>query len=424
MVILVDHEKILAMGFVKPNRMTYFRQSDESILKSILVFLWSLFMLCSLQGQTFQRCNTTYKGAPQGTVSSQLHPREIIEIPIVFHVVWHTEEDNISDDFIFSQLDVLNADYNAQNEDIDMVPEEFKNVVGNASISFCLATMTPKGAPSSGIVRKQTDKANIAGQDQMVEGLRSIKNKSLGGSNAWDTKRYLNIWIGARNDGLIGDATFPRLEDPNQVEGIVISYKAVGIQPHAEKFNLGRTLTHEIGHYFNLLHLTGSETGCYTDGDFVEDTPTQFDNYFGACQNPVYSCGSRDMDLNFMSFRDDPCLVFFTKGQVQRMRETLFTIRYGLVSSRICGMSVPIPNDPLKVAQVYMRAGGVEVALPTLINREYTLELYDVLGRILWKRNNNPAHRYQIQYSNHIPGIYFLRLNLEDKTYIKKIYLN
>ena len=51
-------------------------------------------------------------------------------IPVVFHVIYNNDQQNIPDSQIFSQLEVLNQDYNAQNTDFTNVPEEFLDVTG------------------------------------------------------------------------------------------------------------------------------------------------------------------------------------------------------------------------------------------------------------------------------------------------------
>lgn len=372
-----------------------------------------------------QRCNTTQAFSDAVTTSDFSYPREGIEIPVVFHIVWNHSGQNIPDEYIFTQLDVLNEDYNGINEDLTILPSEFEKVQGNPGISFCLASKDPQGRPTNGIIRKNTSIVDVGNQQNLVEGRRRIKNTDLGGSDPWNTSRYLNIWVGARADGLLGDATFPNEEDPNKIDGIVVSSRAIGRRPDLDSpFNLGRTLTHEIAHYLNLNHLSGTETGCFTDDDGIEDTPNQFEEYFGPCTDPVESCESRDMDMNFMSFRDDACLVFFTKGQIARMTETLFTERFELISSNTCGISNPLAPDPLKLAKIYTLANELQVALVTLVNREYDLEVYDILGRFHTRIPNNIAHTYRLQYSDYPSGIYLLRLQVAGKSFIRKVYID
>ncbi|MEL6124559.1 MAG: zinc-dependent metalloprotease, partial [Bacteroidota bacterium] len=350
--------------------------------------------------------------------------RELIQIPVVFHNVWRTERHLIDDDQILTQLDIINADYNGRNADRSNVPDQFRNVIGSANIEFCLATVDADGNSSTGIVRQQTTVRNIGSELSVGTGFRAVKQRSSGGSDPWDINRYLNIWIAERGDGNSGDSTFPNEESlGDDIDGIVIAPNAFGINEDEPRFGLGRTLTHEIGHYLDLFHLFGSETGCFSDDDLVEDTPTQAVAYFGPCVEPVFSCDSRDMDMNFMALRDDECLIFFTRGQVQRMRETLFTKRFSLISNNICGGLTPIPDDPLEVAQIFTRPDAVEVVLAQMGNRKYEIDLFDITGRRLQSRQSTASNSYSFSSSMYPRGIYILRLRTNDNSWSRKVLL-
>ena len=88
------------------------------------------------------------------------HPNErmksLITVPIVFHLLYNTPDQNIDDTLFTSQIDVLNEDYNAANSDIVKVPPYFRSRIGNVGLHFALATRDPNGNATNGIVRKQT----------------------------------------------------------------------------------------------------------------------------------------------------------------------------------------------------------------------------------------------------------------------------
>jgi len=360
---------------------------------SLLLFLG--IGLCA-QDQGLHRCGTHHIPANAQSIEVPISVnRQSIEIPIVFHIVYRSDEENISKETIMSQLEVINQDYSSIDPLTRELPNSFNKKVASPGISFCLAQTDPFGQASDGIVRVPTQTTLVGSQSQTVGGERRIKDSELGGSSAWDTDRYLNVWIGARDDGIAGDATFPDDPDETESDGIVLDYKVVGLRPATDSpFNLGRTLTHEIGHYLNVFHLYGAETGCFNDDDLVSDTPNQFGPYFGLCQEGVSSCGSRDMDTNFMNFRDDSCLFYFTKGQVDRMIQTLFTVRYELISSETCSAGKPIPPDPLRVAPIVTLPNGLEIPLTTLSEETYSLSLFDTSGRLVWRADSNPDHQY------------------------------
>ena len=100
-------------------------------------------------------------------------------------------------------------------------------------------------------------------------------------------------------------------------------------------YNLGRTATHEIGHWLNLRHIWGDQT---CGNDFVTDTPTQASSNFSCPNFPKLSnnCSGNppngDMFMNYMDYVDDDSMFMFTPGQVARMRTTLDGPRNGLVT--------------------------------------------------------------------------------------------
>jgi hypothetical protein len=65
---------------------------------------------------------------------------------------------------------------------------------------------------------------------------------------------------------------------------------------HAEPFNLGDTLTHEVGHWLGLFHTF--QGGCSKPGDSVADTPQQADggNIFD-CTPSLDTCAAPGTDL-------------------------------------------------------------------------------------------------------------------------------
>lgn len=394
----------------------------------IVIVLLSCIVCLSVQAQQAERsCGTTHipdNAQPiHETFTSSI--RDNIEIPVVFHLLYRSEEENLSEELILSQLDVINRDYNQIDPLTKGLPKKFDKKVASPGISFCLASVDPFGNSTDGIIRVNTSVKNVANSDLLFNGERVIKSSELGGSSAWDQELYLNIWIGARDDGITGDATFPDDPEETETDGIVLAYDVVGFRPGREgRFNLGRTLTHEIGHYLNVFHPHGSETGCFSDDDLIEDTPKQSGPYFGKCDEEVSSCGSQDMDTNFMNFRDDECLFFFTQGQVDRMMQTLFSSRYKLINSQTCSNVSPTPPNPLKVAPILNLSEGIEIPLFAISNQQYKLFLYDTSGRRVWQTNSNQEHLYSTANLGLSSNIYILILELEGAVFSRKVFIN
>ncbi len=239
-------------------------------------------------------------------------------IPVVVHVVSNTQAQNISDVQIQSQIDVLNRDFRKTNPDVSSVPAPFQPLVGDARLEFELARTDPNGATTNGITRRQTTTANFGSDDK-------VKAASTGGTDAWPSDEYLNIWVCQLGGGLLGYAQFPG--GPAATDGVVILHSAFGTSgTAAAPFNLGRTTTHEVGHWLNLRHIWGDDgTGC-NGSDLVADTPNQGGPNYGSPSFPTVTCNNGpngDLYVNYMDYVDDAAMVMFTTDQVTRMQACL-----------------------------------------------------------------------------------------------------
>jgi hypothetical protein len=253
--------------------------------------------------------------------------RGVTTIPVVVHVVYRTDEENVSDRQLRSQIAVLNRDFRAANPDVAKVPAPFRDGVADARIEFALAGEDPDGKRSSGILRVKTTRRAFRHFED------DVKSSATGGSEPWDAERYLNIWVCTLAGGLLGYAQFPG--GPPQTDGVVIRNTAFGTSgTTTAPFNRGRTTVHEVGHYLNLPHIWGENRipSC-GDSDLVDDTPNQFDKNFGKPDFPHVSCNNGphgDMFMNYMDYVDDDAMFMFTHGQVMRMQATLAGPRSGL----------------------------------------------------------------------------------------------
>ena len=254
----------------------------------------------------------------------------VVTIPVVFHVVYNKRKssENISTAQINSQMTVLNDDFRRLNSDANNTWSQADDI----EIEFCLASIDPSGNATTGITRKKTSKNSFGTNN-------SVKYASQGGTDAWPASSYLNIWICNIGGGILGYAQFPG--GNAATDGVVLDYRYVGTTGTATyPFNLGRTATHEVGHWLNLRHIWG-DGGCSFD-DYVSDTPlSDAANYY--CATGHVSCGSVDMVENYMDYSDDACMNLFTTGQKSRMR-ALFGAggaRASLLNSNGCGGTPP-----------------------------------------------------------------------------------
>ena len=250
----------------------------------------------------------------------------VVTIPVVVHVVHNpaSPTDNISKAQIDSQIEVLNLDFRAKNPDRVGVPSVWTDLIADCEIEFRLAATDPDGTPTDGVTRTATNKtAFIADQDD-------VKSSATGGADGWPSWDYLNLWVCADlRDGssqqILGYAQFPG--GPPETDGVVIANTCFGTTGTArDPFHLGRTATHEIGHWLSLRHIWGDDGGGCSSGDLVDDTPNQARENFQKPTFPHVTCNNGpngDMFMNYMDYVDDAAMFMFTAGQSLRMSAAL-----------------------------------------------------------------------------------------------------
>ncbi|WP_083940537.1 zinc metalloprotease [Rudanella lutea] len=269
-------------------------------------------------------------------LNQQVSSEPVILIPVVVHVIHNTDAQNISDAQIRSQIDVLNEDFRRANSDASQTPARFGTA--DTRIQFYLACKDPDGNPTNGIERFRTSAIGFT-----LNNLDAVKQAGVG-LPAWDSNKYLNIWSCNFIDATLGVATFPiSLANRPNFDGIVVRFNALGKTGNLlPAFNLGRTATHEVGHWLNLIHIWGDDdldnyapNGAYIGDilgndcngtDEVADTPNQAISTNG-CPNVVAGCtpGEQAMFMNYMDYTDDRCMNAFTFGQKIRMRANFDT---------------------------------------------------------------------------------------------------
>jgi hypothetical protein len=224
-----------------------------------------------------------------------------VQIPVIVNVLYRTAAENISDAQIQSQIDVLNDDFNATNSDFSSVPALFSGVATNVGISFVL----------EGINRKATTKTSWGTRDVM-------KQSKRGGLDPTSPTTKLNIWACTIGGGILGYAQFPG--GSTATDGVVIDSNYFGLSSAASyPYNLGRTASHEVGHWMNLRHIWG-DANC--GNDLVSDTPSHNTANYGVPAYPHYStCTGTpvEMTMNYMDYTDDRGMYMFTDGQKTRM---------------------------------------------------------------------------------------------------------
>lgn len=307
----------------------------KSIFNFIFLFYCNLYLYA--QNNTSESCyfdyyinqNSSYIKESNKKISQYLSDTKKINaqssnvkiIPLVVHVIHENGAENISDSQIVSQINVLNEDFRRM-----LGTNGYGNGV-DTEIEFCLAKITPDGKCTDGIVRIESELTDH----------QTYQRSALNDLSFWDNTRYLNLYVVkdiGNGSGTLGYASYPG--GPAAEDGIVILSSAFGnIGTVNSPYHLGRTLTHEVGHWLGLYHTFNNSCGIDTclDGDYVCDTPP--------VSNPNYSCqvintcnndlpDINDQIENYMDYTDDACKNIFSAGQKLRMDATLNTYRLNI----------------------------------------------------------------------------------------------
>ncbi len=327
--------------------------------------------------------------APSNKVEDD--PEFTYVIPVVFHIMENNgPELAITMEQFASQIDVLNEDYGRYGNGLNTHPSGL-----DTKIRFCLASIDPNGNPTTGI--DTTFYANTLFHDPFVDG----QDEAMKELAVWDPLRYMNVYIVRRigNGQTAGYAYFPGEVAGTALDGLVIDYRQIGRSTGTAQA-LGRTTTHEVGHYLDLYHPWGlSDTLCGGLNDRCDDTPAIPVQFFATapnCNAPPAICdpGFRQIE-NYMDYSDDECLNLFTVCQGTRMRKAILNWRTELVSSSnlaLTGCSEELnnagtldkftifPNPSSDVFMVYVDFDS---------DVDPVVEMYDFAGRLV--RTIEPA---------------------------------
>lgn len=355
-------------------------QNFRSLLKTVWLISILSLMFNQLNAQQYDKCATMeadsmlrakVPGAPtladfeqwmqvktaEFKRNSANKRRQIITIPIIVHVIHNGNAvgsgENISDAQVLSQIDVLNEDFRRLNADTVNTPAAFRSVAADIEIEFCPALRDPQGnpLPVPGINRVNTSNTTW-GNGVSTWGNTGTIDNTVKPNTIWDPDQYFNMWsIDFGNNGLLGYAQFPEGSglagmptgaEPANSDGVVVTYDGFGRVGNLNpSYDLGRTMTHEVGHWLGLRHIWG-DGGCGAD-DFCADTP-ESDASNRGCNPSHQSCGTTDMVQNYMDYTQDFCMNIFTQDQKTRMLTVMANSprRVSLLNSTVCTPLNPV----------------------------------------------------------------------------------
>ena len=357
---------------------------------------------------------------------------EIIRIPVVVHVIHSTASGeiggksnvNITNQQIYSQIRVLNEDYRK----LFGTRGYNTNPVGaDMEMEFFLATKDPDGNPTSGINRVY----NVKKSYSIFTDLDLIASKSY-----WDSSKYLNIWVTNLGDLYLGYGEFPgaNIEGldargaPARRDGIFVDYRVFGSQTGTAVdgiYTYGRTLTHEIGHWFGLIHTWGDE---YCGTDYCDDTPQiEESNSTEQCRIVYSQCNgitTKNMIENYMDYSPDSCMHIFTQDQKERVRQVmnLSSRRKQLIANsdniyqEINRVDFKVLNNPGDNQSV-----AFQVLLPDI--QDFNIQIYDFFGRVVFSQDytNYASTVISAADMDLLKGLYIVRFSSQNYITTKRV---
>jgi hypothetical protein len=385
---------------------------DEHTRLFFVVWLTVVYFILPilLNAQAQRKCS--YKKSQNANIQQR---SELVEdegqkifIPIVVHILHSTQQQNISNEQVFSQIKVLNEDFSRNNSDTVNTLTVFRQYAGNVNIVFFLANQDELGNVTSGITRTSTTHGPFANDD--------IHFTDKGGENAWQSSKYLNIWVCDLADGVFGFASMPQ-SDPLK-DGAVIDFNFFGSTGIVSSpFDKGRTATHEVGHWLGLKHLWGNAGGC-VDDDGIADTPQQSGPSSG-CDLGKTSCGGLNMVQNFMDNSTDECMNIFTKGQAAEMRRILFSFRPEIIQDQIVTSA-----DESRFSGIELTPLGQGIYLAKSQHPIDLISFHNLLGqRFPLIPDQSSENEATLDFSG-VTGVFILSILSGHEVYVKKIALN
>lgn len=317
-----------------------------------------------------------------------------------------------------NQIAILNADYNATNTDLvnwtGSDAASFPGVNhGIMDVSWEIATQNhPAG---TGLVNG--DLAVTFGTD-FLSGADS--------DTTWSG--YCNLVVRNISGGILGYS--PLGGSPASGMTVVIDNNAFGAASagcsgytsNGSPYNLGRTLTHELGHFFNLNHTFQGCDGanCATSGDRVCDTPPANDPEYGcpAAGTRISGCGVAQLTMNYMDYPTDACMYMFTAGQVARMNAYANTITSQLATTVLGTNSFVTSNFSIAPNP---NKGVFSIRLKETTDK-YSVFIVDALGKVVYDNEfNQTTDLSQTIQLDNASGLYFVTIRSNNESVTKKI---
>lgn len=345
-------------------------------------------------------------------------------IAVVFHVYGTTQGGKTVDDaLIRGAIDKLNEDFQGRNADFNTVHDQFKPLRATKNISFFLAKLDPEGRPTTGInyYPEASGFANGNGYDALVQ------------ADAWDNYRYVNVYV---QHDIFGDGTtfnsgvayYPSsYMSDNKLARIV--YNGAYLHTNTDP-EFASVLTHEFGHFFNLIHTF--ERGCTHPNDEVEDTPpctsAQGCHPSESANLPQNCYGDLINAENYMDYNSG-CYKMFTRGQIKRVDTALyFPSRITLWQDSTLastGLSRPtsIAGSDDRIGnefKIYPNPVASHITIRRNSPAPYDIQVFNTLGQAIHRSRDNRSTTH-IHMEDVPPGLYYIHISDDSGSTVQKI---
>lgn len=381
-----------------------------------------------------QRVNESFEYALKHQEEDAGSRVELLKIPVVVHIVWKENAENLHDSVITNQIEILNKAFRLKNENRHELRDIFKHLQADANIEFELVS----------IKRVKTNRNFSVTLTKLPD---EVKMSESGGSSAIDPIRHLNLWVCkiqpiAILGGQILGFAYPPAGLSNwpdgsnapstNLEGVVIDYRVFGsnnsnvLTLDGIKYqSIGNTTVHEVGHYLGLRHIWGdasifSINSCNVD-DGIADTPNQGSQSASKCNKTQNTCidglnDQPDLIENYMDYSSESCQNTFTIGQVGLMRSVLKLQR------KLLPISAQEDESQASSFSIFPNPTSDFVNIHWNTSEHGRVIIRDIYGKVIY--NNMVYGNTTIETIAWTPGIYLVEIFSHGRSFRSKILKN
>lgn len=343
-------------------------------------------------------------------------------VPTVVHIIHNDGPENISDAQVLSAIDNLNLDFRKKNTDIGQLTAQFKSIAADCEIEFRLAKIDPNGNPTTGIER--------------IKSTTTSKGTDESKLNPWPRNMYMNIWVVDYYGGGSGWTTLPSTVNSSsaaKIDGIIMRDEYMGRT--GTSYASSRVITHEVGHWLNLMHTYGGSFGSCGD-DQVSDTPPTPGNQSCSKSNARCTGGALENVENYMDYTF--CMKNFTEGQKTRMRAAITSTiaernkiwqQSNLIAT---GVATATEINKLKEENLHLNfyTNGSENYMMSLFvdeSRFISISIFDMMGKehIVLNKTllESGSHTFVLSGNDRSQGMYIAKVLIGDEIYVRKILI-